>query len=100
MQTNYGLNFSLYVKNDIYRFLCISFAYFTLTAIAQISSYGFNTLILYCCVFKFYVSAIRRYNEGEFKEALKSLVWVAVVMSVLEIGFIYLWKFSGGKEEM
>jgi hypothetical protein len=31
---------------------------------------------------------------------LKSLVWVAVVMSVLEIGFIYLWKFSGGKEEM
>ncbi len=85
------------MKNDIYRFLCISFAYFTLTAIAQISSYGFNTLILYCCVVKFYVSAIRSYNAGEFRDALKSLVWVGVVMSGLEAGFAYVGVMGKGE---
>lgn len=61
-QSRYGINKSLYVKHDIYRFLFLSIAFFAITSLTQISSYGFKMLVIFLLALKFHAGAIHNYN--------------------------------------
>jgi nitrate reductase NapE component len=65
-QSRYGLNKSLYVKHDIYRFLFLSLLFFAITSITQISSYGFKTLIVFILALKWHINALQNYDESKF----------------------------------
>jgi hypothetical protein len=61
-QSKYGINKSLYVKHDIYRFLFLSIAFFAITALTQISSYGLKMLTVLALSLKWHLGSLQNYN--------------------------------------
>jgi hypothetical protein len=86
-QYKYKLSDSLYVKNDIYRFIFMSLIFFGMVSIAQLSYYGFKMLIIFLATLKFYWTAVRAYNNNNFASALNNLIIVAILFSGLELLF-------------
>lgn len=84
-QCRYGINKSLYVKHDIYRFLFISIAFFAITSITQVSSYGFKMLIVFFLGLKWHVGALRNYNDNKFKESSWEIFGVILTISTCEV---------------
>jgi nitrate reductase NapE component len=85
-QAKYGINKSLYVKHDIYRFLFLCIAFFAITSITQVSSYGFKMLIIFAVSLKWHVNALQEYNENNFSSSSWKLFGVIMLVSFWEIG--------------
>lgn len=88
-QQRYGLNKSLYVKHDIYRFLFLSLIFFAITSITQISSYGFKMLLVFVLTLKLYINSLQKYNENKFSETSSNLLWTACILAAVESLFVY-----------
>jgi nitrate reductase NapE component len=86
-QGMYGINKSLYVKHDIYRFLFLSLAFFAITSITQISSYGFKMLLVFILTIKWHVGSLQKYNENKFTESSWELLGVILTISICEVVF-------------
>lgn len=86
-QSRYGLNKSLYVKHDIYRFMFLSLIFFFLTSVTQVSSYGFKMLAVFFLSLKWHFGALRDYEENKFSRASWQLAGVTIFLSLTEIGY-------------
>lgn len=89
-QERYGLNKSLYVKHDIYRFLFLSLIFFAITSFTQVSSYGFKMLIVFLLALKWYINALQNYNENKFQKTSTNLLLIALIFGLMEIGLVCL----------
>lgn len=88
-QGRYGINKSLYVKHDIYRFLFLSIVFFAITSFTQISSYGFKMLIIFLLTLKWHLGSLQNYNENKFVESSWNLLGIISLLSACEIFFAH-----------
>lgn len=69
---------ALYVKQDIYRIMIMTFAYFGLFAVLQINNYGYGMTLLFLACLAPFLYSIRKIHEEQYKKSLISLIIVCV----------------------
>lgn len=68
----------------------MSVLFFGLSSLAQLTSGNFKMLVVFALCLKFLISALKTYNDSNFKWALNSLAICGVIIGSCELLFLGL----------